>query len=237
MNKILCSKPGHQLVEIQPGLWRLLFHYPSTTNCWFWDDSDGLTLVDAGHPWDAAAIMSAVQQIGQPLRRIVITHAHPDHSGAAAEVTRATGAQVFAHESEIDYLEGRGWMSDLPGFWMCHCLLVAGRCLGILNAPPIEKVVPLSDGSMVGDLRVLHTPGHTPGSISLWAERSQAIFCGDNVMYSRSRLYRGLPWFTLDLDVQKKSCRRYTELPASLLLSGHGPEFRGDVASAMQRLL
>src|SRR5262249_29244599 len=162
-------------------------------------------LVDAGHPWDAPAIMHAIAQIGQPLRSIVITHAHPDHSGAAAHLSNATGAQVFAHEREIDFLQGRAHMSDLPGFWLCRCVLGAGKMLGILNAPPIEKVVPLTDGSRVGDLKVLHTPGHTPGSISLWDERSQAIFCGDNVIFNFGRLYRGAPWFTLDHSSQKNS--------------------------------
>ena len=166
----------------------------------------------------------------------MITHAHPDHAGAAAELSAETRAVVLAHTADIPFMQG-GSMSDVPGFWPCRAILNAGRCLGILNPPPIDVIEPLVDGEMVGRLKVLHTPGHTPGSISLWAEEEKAVFCGDNMGYSFFSLHVGMPWFTLDLQAQKASLSRYANLPAQLLLSGHGPAYRGDVARQVRRLL
>jgi glyoxylase-like metal-dependent hydrolase (beta-lactamase superfamily II) len=128
-------------------------------------------------------------------------------------------------------------MSEEPGFWLCRAVLKTGQHLGILNAPAIANVELLADGAEVGRLQVLHTPGHTPGSISLWSEDEKAIFCGDNICNRFSRLNMGLPWFTLDLNTQRTSLSIYANLPIQLLLSGHGPAYRGDVAHQVRRLL
>src|SRR3974390_1193909 len=103
---VLQKTTGHALREIHPGLFQVVFHYPVTTNCWLFEDRDGLTLIDAAHPSSAPAILQAVKFLNKPLRRIVITHAHPDHAGAAAEVASKTDAVVLAHEREIPYLSG-----------------------------------------------------------------------------------------------------------------------------------
>jgi glyoxylase-like metal-dependent hydrolase (beta-lactamase superfamily II) len=233
---VLQRSTQHIVKQVQPGVWQIIFHFPFTTNCWLWQETDGLTLVDAGHPWNTKAIIDAIKCVGQPLQRIVITHAHPDHAGAAAEISAKTGAVVFSHAADLPFLQGHS-MSDVPGFWLCRVLLKSGQWLGILNPPPISNVVPVVDGDTVGRLQVLHTPGHTPGSISLWAEDKKALFCGDNLCYSFSSLRVGVPWFTLDLMAQKIGLARYASLPVQVLLSGHGPVYRGDVARQVQRLL
>ncbi len=226
----------HVVKQIQPGLWQIIFHFPLTTNCWLWQEPDGLTLVDAGHPWNTKAILDSIKQLGHPLQRIVITHAHPDHVGAAAELSAKTKAVVLAHPADIPFLQGHH-MSDVPGFWLCRATLKTGQRLGILSPPAINDVVPVADGEMVGRLQVLHTPGHTPGSISLWTKEEKALFCGDNLFYRFSSLHLGVPWFTLDLTAQKISLARYTSLPVQVLLPGHGPVYRGDVSRQVRRLL
>jgi glyoxylase-like metal-dependent hydrolase (beta-lactamase superfamily II) len=233
---VLSRSGDHAVVHIQPGLWQIVFHFPVPTNCWLWQESDGLTLVDAGYPWSTRQILDATERLGHPLKRIVITHAHPDHAGCAGELAARTGALVFAHAADIPYLQG-GNMSAVPGHWLCRAVLKTGQYLGILNAPRISKVEAIGDGGMVGRLKVLHTPGHTPGSISLWAEEPKAIFCGDNICNRFSILHLGVPWFTLDLAEQRASLSSYTKLPVELLLSGHGPAYRGDVAHRVQQLM
>ena len=233
---VLQRSTQHVVKQIQRGLWQIVFHFPATTNCWLWQEFDGLTLVDAGHPWNAKVILDAIKQVGHPLKRIVITHAHPDHAGAAAEVSAATRAVVLAHGADIPFLQGRP-MSDVPGFWPCRAILKTGQHLGILNPPAIKDVVPVADGDMVGQLQVLHTPGHTPGSISLWVDEEKALFGGDNLCSRFSSLHVGVPWFTLDLTAQKNSLSRYASLPVQVLLPGHGSVYRGDVARQVQRLL
>lgn len=228
----------HAVRQIRPSLWQIEFLLPAPTNCWLVDDEDGLTLIDAAHKWACKHILDAIACIGRPLRRIVITHAHPDHAGAAAELARESGAAVMAHENDVPFLNGTSSMANEQGFWACRVVLRTARLLGSLSSPAIEQIQPLSDGDEIASLSVLHTPGHTPGSISLWSEREKAIFCGDNIIYIDGLrcLRSGMPWFTLDLAMQRASMQRYLDLPAGLMLSGHGPIFSGDVTRALSWL-
>jgi glyoxylase-like metal-dependent hydrolase (beta-lactamase superfamily II) len=223
--------------QVQPGLWRIVFNFPASTNCWLWQESDGLTLIDAGHPWNGNDILTAAKAIGESIKRIIITHAHPDHAGAAAEVAAQSNADVFVHHTEAGFLQGTACMADAPGSFLCRCVLGTGRMLRMLNPPPVKDVIPVAEGETVGSLKVLHTPGHTPGSISLCSEDGGTLFCGDNVCTSFGVVHKALPWFTLDQSTQSASLRRYTDLPAHLLLPGHGPPYRGDVARALEPLL
>ena len=235
---IIQQSSGHSVRQIQEGLWQVTFHFPASTNCWIFLDTDGLVLIDAANPWNAATILSIIEQLGRPLRRIVITHAHPDHAGSAAELARRTGALVYAHENDRRFLDGSSSMADTPGFWLCRGVLQMGQFLGMLNPPAVNGLVIIGDAENIGSLQVIHTPGHTPGSISLWSEEAGAIFCGDNLFAVFNTLRIGLPWFTLDLKTQAESIKRYTEFPARLLLSGHGPVFRcEDLSLCIERVL
>jgi glyoxylase-like metal-dependent hydrolase (beta-lactamase superfamily II) len=221
---------NRHIQRIEDHIWRVSFKLPGVVNCWLVSDGDGLTLVDAAQPWNAPAILEAAESLGLPIRRIVITHAHPDHAGSAAKIARTTGATVFAHATEIPYLTGKACMADLPGYWMCRALLGAGRTLRVLNPPAIDSVEAVQDGDVIGGLQVLHTPGHTPGSISLWNASNGALFCGDNISNTMNILRLNLSHFTLDWDRLKQSLRAYSNYPARLLLPGHGPAYRSDDA-------
>lgn len=236
-SRVLVRTGGHTLIEVQQGLWQLEFFFPAPTNCWLILQPDGLCLIDAGHPWNARAILDAVIRIGQPLKHVLITHAHPDHAGAAAAVAAATGAAIYAHDQDIAYLNGSACLADADGSLLCRAVLAAGKHLRILHSPRIDRLNSISDAAVIDGLTVFHTPGHTPGSISLWSEQARAIFCGDNVCASRGMLHLGLPWFTLDRPTQRSSVRKYADVPARLLLSGHGPVYRGDVPAAISLLL
>jgi glyoxylase-like metal-dependent hydrolase (beta-lactamase superfamily II) len=227
----------HVVQRIRPSIWQISFHYPTPTNCWLLKEEDGLTLIDAGHPWSTKYILAAIESIGHPLRRIFITHAHPDHAGAANELAGKTHAIVMAHQSEIPFLQGQRTMANEKGSLICRAVLSTARLLRSLDSPSIERVQPVADGEKLGRLKVIHTPGHTPGSISLWDADEQALFCGDNLLFSMGAVRVGLPWFTLDRSTQNKSLKRYLDLPAQLLLSGHGPVYAGDVTSKIRKLI
>jgi glyoxylase-like metal-dependent hydrolase (beta-lactamase superfamily II) len=228
----------HRVQQLRTGLWQFTSLIPVTTNCWLIEEPDGLTMVDAVHPWSAGAILRLLQDLGVPLRRIIITHAHPDHAGSAAELSRKTGARVLAHELDAPYLTGKGCMADLPGSFGSRCLLRAGRKLNMLDPPRVEEVVPLLEGQQIGSLQTLHTPGHTPGSISLWSETIGGIFCGDNVSNTFNILRLNFSWFTLDHSTLRSSIQRYAQLPARMLLVGHGPVHESpDVVLDLQNLL
>ncbi|MHB2018585.1 MAG: MBL fold metallo-hydrolase [Candidatus Xenobia bacterium] len=225
------------LRQITRRLWQLELCLPFSTNVWLVRESDGLTLVDAAYPWNARAILRAVQQVGAPLRRILVTHAHPDHAGAAAALSELTGAEIMAHPEDVPYLLGQASMADLPGFWLCRLLLRSGRRLHMLNPPPVARVTPVHEGTWVGGLQVMHTPGHTPGSIMMWDSEERALFCGDNAAFTFGFLHLGVPWFTLDATRRNDALRRACRLPAEMLLAGHGPVFRRPVGPALEKLI
>jgi glyoxylase-like metal-dependent hydrolase (beta-lactamase superfamily II) len=226
----------YALLKIRPGLWQLIFYLPVQVNCWLIQDKEGLTMIDAAQPWNAPDIIKIVKAIGIPLRKIIITHAHPDHAGAAAHLAAELGTKVFVHELDVPFMTGQGFMHQEQGFWLTRSVLGVGHKLGILTPPAVDSVEAVCDREVVGDLQIIHSPGHTPGSVSIWWDEQRALFCGDNIVYSFRSLRIGSPWFTLDLNRQRESIRKYVELKPNLLLSGHGSAFYGDVAGAIGRL-
>lgn len=224
-------------LPVSSRVWRVVFSLPIPTNCWLVGEGDGLTLVDTGYPWSTVGILAGAREVGLPIRRIVVTHAHPDHAGAMAALQQATGAPVLAHRAEIPFLTGERSMADVSGSRLCRAVLRGGRKLGILDSEPVPEVLPLEEGDRVEGLEVLSTPGHTPGSMSLWDPREGALFCGDNLCHTFHVLHVGVPWFTLDGAERDRSLARWMRLPARLVLSGHGPPYHGDVGTALRRLL
>jgi glyoxylase-like metal-dependent hydrolase (beta-lactamase superfamily II) len=227
----------HSLLQIRQGLWQILFHQPAPTNCWLLGESDGLTLIDAGRVWCGPLILDSVAAIGHPLKRSIITHAHPDHAGAAAELAKKTGAVVVAHEKDTEFLDGTRSISQVRGYWLCRAVLGAAKLIGALDTPPVERIQQVKDGENIARLKVIHTPGHTPGSISLWDAQEKSLFCGDNLHFRMGALRIGFPFFTLDSATQKSSLRRYLDLDANTLLAGHGNVFEGDLAKTVRGLL
>jgi len=141
-----------------------------------------LALIDTGMPGNLRAVFSYIRWIGREpseLAHIFVTHGHVDHAGSAGELRRATGAAVVAHRLEVDdtcrghvLVPGRRRNSPI--------LRVVSR---LMRFEPAEADILVSGGETfpyVGGLRVVHTPGHTPGSVSLlletdWRRRGSSL--------------------------------------------------------------
>lgn len=164
-------------------------------NVWIVADDHEAIVIDASH--DAAAIADAVGD--RVLRAIVCTHAHDDHVNAAPELAARTGAPVLLHPD------------DLPLWSLTH--------------PGTTPDGTLADGQVltVGGtgLTVLHTPGHAPGAVCLYAPALGAVFTGDT-------LFQGGPGATgrsfSDFPTIVTSIRdRLLGLPAGTVVhTGHG---------------
>ncbi|MEU8891838.1 MBL fold metallo-hydrolase [Streptomyces sp. NPDC048442] len=124
-------------------------------NVWIVGDDTEAIVIDAAH--DAQAILAALH--GRTLRAIVCTHAHNDHIDAAPALAEATGAPILLHED------------DLPLWKQTH--------------PDRAPDGTLTDGqelTVAGTtLKVLHTPGHAPGAVSLYCEPLATVFTGDTL--------------------------------------------------------
>ena len=132
-------------------------------------DRDGAAVViDPGD--DSGRILAAVDAAGLTIEKIILTHAHWDHIGAVAELVDATGAEVYIHEDDADSLTDPD--KNLSG-------LVFERRESRADHTVTEGEIIIVGGLK---LRVIHTPGHTPGGISLLA--GENLFCGDLVFYN-----------------------------------------------------
>jgi hydroxyacylglutathione hydrolase len=137
-----------------------------------------LCLVDAGVAGSERAILSYVKSLGHRpdhIRTLILTHAHPDHVGAARAIRDATGCRVMAHWGDRRWIEDTDMQErerPVPGFRT----LVAG---------PVAVDRVLADGETIDLGRFLvapfHTPGHSRGSLSLYIRSDRALITGDAV--------------------------------------------------------
>lgn len=181
---------------------------PLQANCFIvWDDSSREAIViDPGDEPDR--ILSFIKENNLKVRYIVCTHAHFDHVGALPELKVHTGAPVAVHEAEKEIYEGA---RDMAAFF--------GYDIEKLPEPDIY----LRDNDLINmgsvQLRVLHTPGHSPGGLCLYG--NGVIFTGDTIFagsVGRTDFYGG------DINQLKHSFKRILSLPPDTkILPGHGP--------------
>ena len=194
-------------------------------------DADGLTLIDTGLPHHEQTILAYVAGLGKAARevkRIVLTHSDFDHFGSLAALHKLTGARTYASKPEADAI-AMGRPSRFPrmpaGSLMRRLRYLRMRLF--VKAAPFQVDEILTDGQVLpvlGGLRVVETPGHTPGHISLFAPAAGILFCGDSmVTYDNTIDDDPRPAATWDQASAKASIVRQSLLGAQIVCSGHGP--------------
>lgn len=181
---------------------------PLQTNCYVLASGDQAVAVDPGG--EPGPVLAHLKARGLTLTHILNTHLHFDHTAGNKALSEATGAPVLAHESDSSLLET--WLGK-------------GGDMGLPLIPPYEWQ-PLEPGESVfagADCRVLHTPGHSMGSLTFHFPDAGAAFVGDLIFY-RSIGRTDFPGG--DLETLKRSVQEhiFTMPPETRLLSGHGPE-------------
>jgi glyoxylase-like metal-dependent hydrolase (beta-lactamase superfamily II) len=205
----------------------------------------GLTIVDSGMAGDVERIAAQLRQVGYTmaqLETLVLTHAHGDHVGGAAEVARRSGAEVVAHKDEVPYIEQS---SPLPASSVLTRALtwLTNRLLFRLSPCSVHRAV--EDGDVLdalGGLRVIHIPGHTPGSIGLHQPERGILFCGDALfnahpMTGGDGLRLPMRLVTVDDAQARASARRLAALDVEVLCCGHGEPVVGGAAGRIRALL
>ncbi len=199
-------------------------------NCYLVSESDGLTLIDTAMG-AARIIVQGARYLGQPIRRVLLTHAHMDHVGSLDMLKKLVpDIQIMAgaRESQLLAEAARGVspakMTLLPGEPQTP---VKGSFKRLKNLP--DRL--LEENDLVGSLRVVHTPGHTPGHLSFWDERDGSIYAGDAfTTFQEVRLPFDPPWYfplakpaTWHYPSALASARRISNLEFNRILAGHGP--------------
>ena len=199
---------------------------------------NGVIVVDAGAPGKGALLLHALKSKAlQPeeVRLVVLTHGHWDHIGSAAEIKAATGAKLAMHRAEVSWLENS--LKPLsPGVTVWGKILTAVHrpFMPLIDVPATSVDIvldddprPLQEYGIPG--QIIHTPGHSPGSVSLLLESGEA-FVGDLAMNRLPlRLSPGLPIFADDRDAVIRSWKTLLERGAEVIYPAHGSPFASSV--------
>lgn len=200
--------------------------------------ADGVVAVDAGAPNKVNKFLSGLQRAcvePADVRLIVITHGHWDHIGSARDLKSVTGAKLAMHEREVDWLE-QSLTPQPPGVTMWGRIFSSMLKVftPLIKLPPAKVDLLLAnDGLDLSDYgipgRVLYTPGHSSGSVSVLLESGEA-FVGDLAMNRFPlRLSPGLPIFAEDPSGVVASWELLLEAGAREIYPAHGRPFSADV--------
>jgi hydroxyacylglutathione hydrolase len=204
-------------------------------NVFFIREGDAVACFDTGSREMAGELQRAARQFGG-IARVVLSHAHPDHRGAA----RGLGAPVWCHPEERGDAEGdagRGYWGAWKG--VSRLQRLRGEVMTALrDGGPVRVAGALREGDRVGSFEVLHMPGHAPGQIALWRAEDRTILVSD-CFYTLDERTAALPTPAYNHDSARAlaSVRRIAELEPSAAWPGHGPGLRGDVRGALERAL
>jgi len=205
-------------------------------NAYLVREDDGLTLVDSTMPQGARRILAAAEELEMPIRRIALTHAHDDHAGGVDRLKAALGeVEVIVSARDARLLE-KDFSLD-PGEPQRK---PSGALKGIATRPTRT----VQDGEHVGSLRVIASPGHTPGHVAYLDERDGTLLCGDvySTLGGVATSAKMNPRFPLvvmgtwDRPTELDSARKLRALDPERLAPGHGRIVESP-AAAMDRAI
>jgi hydroxyacylglutathione hydrolase len=198
----------------------------------------GVIMIDGGAPNQARAFQKALERASiEPgeVQLIVLTHGHWDHIASAKDIKEITGAKIAMHQREKDCLE-KSLKRGVPGVtaWGRIVSSISSMLLPLVHIPATDVDVILDDeGLSLAQYgipgKVIHTPGHSMGSISVLLETGEA-FVGDlAVSMFLLRLSPGLPILAEDLYRLKESWHLLLDEGAETVYPAHGKPFSADI--------
>jgi glyoxylase-like metal-dependent hydrolase (beta-lactamase superfamily II) len=166
------------------------------------------------------------------VKRIILTHVHVDHAQAANEIKKKSDAKIYSHWIEANYLahnpldNGPPTIQETidkfakPGISIEKLI----KKYGTFEVEPIIVDQQVSDGDMIGSLKVIHISGHTPGHISLYYKEDGIIFGADSIykhVFGADGMYVSAPQVSIDPVTALVSAQRLSKIKFDKLLTAH----------------
>ncbi len=213
-------------------------------------EGDELAVIDTGCHHDWRRVASYIRRSGrriEDLKHILLTPAHVDHAGSAGKLKRLSGARVYGHHADVPYFQADvaqapGVLNVVRSGFLGNLLsLIPATAARVMRFPPVEVDCVLKDGDIIplaGGLTVIHSPGHTPGTVCYYWEKEGILFTGDTIINTFFRFDLPTIGFSVDYGLAARSASRVVGLMDGrglvTVCPGHGPPVS---ASAVDKLI
>jgi glyoxylase-like metal-dependent hydrolase (beta-lactamase superfamily II) len=205
-------------------------------NSYFVKEDDGLTVIDTNLAGSAKGIAKAAEALGAPIRRILLTHSHYDH------VASVDGLHALIPDAEV--IIGERESAFLKGDMTLRSGEPTAKLRGGYMKFKTEPTRLVNDGDMIGSLKVIAAPGHTPGHIALLDTRDNSLIAGDAfttlfgaaVSGKVKWLFPFPAWATWHKPTALETAKKLRALNPSLLAVGHGKVLTDPLAEMDQAI-
>jgi glyoxylase-like metal-dependent hydrolase (beta-lactamase superfamily II) len=180
-----------------------------------------LTLIDTGMPNNGKKILEYISNLGfkpSDVKQIIITHYHPDHMGSLFEVWSETKADIFVHDIDSPYVAGKKKVPLPKGVKK----FLYGFLSLFMKFKFVESNKKLKDGDTIKNLKVIHTPGHTPGHICLYDSKRKILFSADMFRVEKGKIKPSDESFVDNKEELEKSLVKISKLDFDVICPGHG---------------
>ncbi len=174
-------------------------------------------LIDSGYPVSEKRFMEKIKNFGK-IDYLILTHTHFDHAGNAIYLKRM-GARIIVHAYEEDWLK-RGETPRPPGTDIIGKTVMRFSSLRSFKFPEVEADIVITDTTKINGIKIVHTPGHTPGSVTVVYK--DMAFCGDLIMNLTFRPSSHFPIFAHNIGLVKESVEKLKDMGVNMLYPAHG---------------
>lgn len=224
------------MTTVVPGVTQVaVFPY---VNVFLIEDADGLTLVDTGLKSSAAKIRAGVEAIGRSVsdvRRVILTHCHADHAGSIARLRDGLPVEVMAGAEDAVCIEAGTKPPLDPSIRGLRRVMVNSS----KPVAPTKVDRHLRDGDLLdvaGGTRVLHTPGHTPGHVSLLIEGEGLLITGD-ALFNVWGLRYPPRFFCSNVALSRETAEKFGDMEYDSVAFAHGRPLGGGARQRVREFL